>query len=178
MKFETVYSEPKYQGRIFSVRKDQVRLPNGVETSLDIIEHGGAVTILPLDSGENVWFVRQYRHAVGLEILELPAGGLEPGESPENCAQREIREEIGMRAGYLREVGAIYLAPGYSTEYLHIFLATDLSPAPLEGDIDEFLSIERIPLAQIPKMIQAGEIVDGKTLAVFQLAAPLLDNLA
>ncbi len=174
MKFETIHSEPIYQGRAFSVRKDQVKLPNGAETFLDIVEHGGAVTILPIDVDGNVWFVRQYRHAVGIEILELPAGTLEPGELPEICAQRENREEIGMRAGKLQKIGALYLAPGYSTEFMHIFLATDLSPAPLAGDIDEFLSVERVPLQQVPVMIQAGEIVDGKTLAVFQLAQPHL----
>ncbi len=176
MKFETIHSEPIYQGRAFSVRKDQVKLPNGTETSLDIVEHGGAVTILPIDAEGNVWFVRQYRHAAGIEMLELPAGALEPGEPPEICAQRETREEIGMRAGKLQKIGAFYLAAGYSTEFMHIFLATDLSPAPLDGDIDEFLSVERVPLQQVPAMIQAGEIVDGKTLAVFQLAAPHLNS--
>ena len=175
MKFETIHSEAVYQGRAFSVRKDQVRLPNGAETNLDIVEHGGAVTILPVDAEANVWFVRQYRHAVGLEILELPAGILEPGEPPEICAQRETREEIGMKAANLQKIGELYLAPGYSTEFMHLFLATDLSPAPLEGDIDEFLSVERVPLAQIPAMIETGEIVDGKTLAAFQLAQPQLE---
>ena len=106
----------------------------------------------------------------------MPAGGLEAGESPENCAQREIREEIGMKAGKLQKLGAFFLAPGYSTEFLHIFFATDLSPAPLDGDIDEFLSIERISLAQVFQMIRAGELLDAKTLAVFQLAAKRLDG--
>jgi ADP-ribose pyrophosphatase len=175
MKFETIHSQPIYQGRAFSVRKDQVRLPDGAETQLDIVEHGGAVTILPIDEQGNIWFVRQYRHAAGLEMLELPAGTLELGEPPEICAHREIREEIGMRAGKLQKIGEFYLAPGYSTEFMHIFLATNLSPDPLEGDIDEFLQIEKIPLKRVPAMVQAGEIIDGKTLAVFQLAAPYLN---
>jgi ADP-ribose pyrophosphatase len=174
MKFDTIHSQPIYQGRVFSVRKDQVRLPDGAETQLDIVEHGGAVTILPFDEQGNIWFVRQYRHAAGLEMLEIPAGGLEPGEAPEACAQREIREEIGMRAEKIQKIGEFYLAPGYSTELIHIFLATDLIPDPLEGDIDEFLQVEKIPLERIPSMIQAGEIIDAKTLAVFQLAQPYL----
>lgn len=174
MKFETLHSQPIYQGRVFSIRKDQVKLPNGAETVLDIVEHNGAVAILPIDAQGNVWFVRQYRHAAGLEMLELPAGGLEPGEAPEACARREIREEIGMAAGQLQKIGEFYLAPGYSTELLQIFLATDLSLAPLPGDVDEFLQVEQIPLAGIPALIQAGEIIDGKTLAVFQLAQPYL----
>jgi ADP-ribose pyrophosphatase len=174
MKFETIHSQAVYQGRAFSVRKDQVKLPDGAETTLDIVEHSGAVTILPIDSDGQVWFVRQYRHAAGIEMLELPAGTLEPGEAPESCAHREIREEIGMGAGKLQRMGTFYLAPGYSTEFMHIFLATDLSPAPLEGDIDEFLSVECFSLAQIPSLIQTGAIADAKTLAAFQLAEPHL----
>ena len=175
MKFETVHSQPIYKGRAFSVRKDQVRLPDGVETQLDIVEHNGGVGILPIDAEGNVWFVRQYRHAIGVELLELPAGTLEPGEAPEVCAQREIQEEIGMRAGKIQKIGTFYLAPGYSSERMHLFLATELSPAPLDGDVDEFLEIEKYHLENIPTMIQKGEIVDGKTLAVFQMAKPYLD---
>ena len=177
MKFKTIHSQPIYQGRVFSIRKDQVKLPDGAETVLDIVEHRGAVSILPIDEHGNVWFVRQYRHAAGLEMLELPAGGLEPGEAPEICAQREIREEIGMAAGHLQKIGAFYLAPGYSTELLHIFLATDLTPAPLPGDVDEFLQVEQIQLEQISSLVQAGKIVDAKTLAIFQLAPPFIANI-
>jgi len=176
MKFETIHSQAIYQGRAFSVRKDQVKLPDGAETALDIVEHIGAVTILPLDSKGQVWFVRQYRHAAGIEMLELPAGTLEPEEVPESCAHREIREEIGMGAGKLQKIGTFYLAPGYSTEFMHIFLATDLSPAPLEGDADEFLSVECYPIARIPDLIQAGEIIDAKSLAAFQLLEPYLTS--
>ena len=145
MKFELIHSEPIYQGRAFSVRKDRVQLPNGGETALDIVEHIGAVTILPVDSDGQVWFVRQYRHAAGCAMLELPAGTLEPGETPETCALRETREEIGQRAGNIQKIGQFYMAPGYSTEFMHVYLATDLSPDPLEGDADEFLSVVCIP---------------------------------
>ncbi len=155
MKFEMIHSESIYHGRIFSVRKDRVRLPNGGETTLDIVEHSGAVTILPIDADNNICFVHQYRHAAGIEMLELPAGGLEPGELPEVCAQRETREEIGMKAGKLENIGSFFLAPGYSTELLHVFLATELSPAPLERDVDEFLRVERIALAQVFEMISS-----------------------
>jgi ADP-ribose pyrophosphatase len=177
MKFETIHSKSIYQGRAFSVRQDQVRLPNGAETGLDIVEHSGAVTILPIDAEGNIWFVRQYRHAVGTVMLELPAGTLEPGEPPELCADRETREEIGMGAKSLQKVGTFYMAPGYSTEFMHVYVATGLFEAPLEGDSDEFLNVERIPMRQIPDMIQTGKIIDGKTLAVFQLAKPYLPEL-
>lgn len=174
MKFETIHSQSIYQGRAFSVRQDQVRLPNGAETHLDIVEHIGAVTILPLDADGQIWFVRQYRHAIKSEILELPAGTLEPGEDPAVCAARETREEIGMGAENLHKIGTFYMAPGYSTELMHVYVATGLFESPLAGDSDEFLDVERIPLAQIPDMLQTGKIVDGKTLAVFQLAKDYL----
>jgi ADP-ribose pyrophosphatase len=177
MKFETIHSQPIYRGRAFSVRQDQVRLPDGAETELDIVEHIGAVTILPIDADGHIWFVRQYRHAAGIEMWELPAGTLEPGESPEVCADRETREEIGMGARNFQKIGTFYMAPGYSTELMHVYLATDLFEAPLTGDSDEFLEVERIPMTQIPDMIQTGKIIDGKTLAVFQLAEPFLPEL-
>ena len=177
MKFETIDSQPMYRGRAFSVRQDRVRLPNGAESKLDIVEHVGAVTIMPVDSDGNVWFVRQYRHAIGIEILELPAGTLEPGEPPDVCAERETREEIGMGARKIQKIGAFYMAPGYSTEFMHVYLATDLYDAPLTGDSDEFLAIERIPINQILSMIQTGKFIDGKTLAVFQLAKPYFEEL-
>jgi ADP-ribose pyrophosphatase len=178
MKFETIHSQSIYQGRAFSVRKDRVRLPDGAETGLDIVEHIGAVTILPIDANGNIWFVRQYRHAVGQEMLELPAGTLELGESPLACADRETREEIGMGTRKLHRIGVFYMAPGYSTEIMYVYMATDLFESPLDGDSDEFLNVERIPLRQIPDMIHAGEIIDGKTLAAFQLAKPYLPELA
>ncbi len=164
MAFETVQSESMYQGRAFQVRKDLVRLPDGTTAQLDIVEHVGAVTIVPMDE-DGVWFVRQYRHATGKDLLELPAGTIEPGELPEVCAAREIREEIGMRAGQLRKLGEFFLAPGYSTEYMHVFLATGLVPDPLPHDQDEFLSIEHIPLADLDRGVQSGAIQDAKSLA-------------
>lgn len=170
MKYQTLQSEPVYQGKAFRVRRDQVRLPDGQLTRLDIVEHIGAVTILPLDADGRIWFVRQYRHAAAQELLELPAGTLEPGEPPEACARREIREETGLAAGELHKLGEFFLAPGYSTEYMHVFLATDLHPDPLPGDQDEFLSVEARPAGEVFEMIARGEIQDAKTLAALLLA--------
>jgi ADP-ribose pyrophosphatase len=174
MSFETIISEKIYQGRVFDLRRDQVRLPDGQQVQLDIVEHSGAVTLLPLDEEGFVWFVRQYRHAAQEEILELPAGTLDEAEEPETCALREVREEIGMAAGRIQKIGEFYLAPGYSTEYMYVYLATDLRPDPLQADFDEFLSIERIPLEQAFKLAESGEIRDGKTLATLFLARPYL----
>lgn len=170
MAFETESTQPIYQGRIFSVRQDQVRLPNGQITRLDIVEHPGAVVLVPVDDEGNLWFVRQYRHAAGEALLELPAGTTEPGEDLISCAHRELREETGMSAGEVSKIGEFYIAPGYSTEFLHIFLASGLRPDPLPGDDDEFIQIERIPIAQAFYLAENGQIRDAKTLASLVLA--------
>lgn len=170
MKFETLQRETVYQGKAFDVHRDKVLLPNGQSTQLDIVEHVGAVTILPLDEQGRIWFVRQYRHPAAQQLLELPAGTLEPGEPPEACALREIREETGQAAGEMRKLGEFFLAPGYSTETMHVFLATKLRPDPLPSDSDEFLSVETRPVAEVLQMVERGEIQDGKTLAALMLA--------
>ncbi len=175
MPFELLKSETIYTGRALTIRRDHVRLPDGRETRLDIVDHIGSVIIVPLDEEGNLLFVRQYRHAAGLDLLELPAGTLEVGEAPDDCARREVREETGMAAGKLERLGGFYLAPGYSTEYMHVYLATDLRADPLEADADEFLSIERHPLEGIAALVQEGKIPDAKSLAAFWLAWPFLE---
>jgi ADP-ribose pyrophosphatase len=175
MPFETIYSETVYSGKAFDVRRDQVRLPDGKETRLDIVVHPGAVTLIPIDSHGNVYFVRQYRHAVSKELLELPAGTLNEGEDPQDCALREVREETGMSAKALKLIGEFYLAPGYSTEYMYIYLATGLQPDPLPGDEDEFITVKIIPLNKVYDLISQGEIQDAKSLAALQIAHPHLE---
>jgi len=170
--FETIQSDMKYQGKAFSVREDQVQMPHGGISKLDIVEHVGAVTIFPIDEDGYVWFVRQYRHATGDELLELPAGTLEDSEDPISCAQREIQEEIGMAAGDLQEMGEFFLAPGYSTEYMYVYLASDLTPSSLPGDEDEFLSIEKIHINKVIEMARENLFRDAKTLAALMLALP------
>jgi ADP-ribose pyrophosphatase len=175
MPFELLKSELIYPGRAFTIRRDTLRLPDGRETRLDIVEHIGSVVIVPLDTNGHLLFVRQYRHATGLDLLELPAGTIDEGESPEACARREIREETGMAAGRLELLGGFYLAPGYSTEYMHVYLANNLRFEPLEPDADEFLSVEHIPLAKVMEMVELGEIPDAKTLAALLLARTHLE---
>jgi ADP-ribose pyrophosphatase len=170
MGFELIRSEPLLKGRVFTIRRDHLKTPDGRETTLDIIEHGGSVLIVPIDQAGNVLFVRQYRHAAGKDLLELPAGTLDQGEKPEACAARELREETGFAAGRLEKVGQFYLAPGYSTEFMHIYVARDLRPDPLEADADEFLSLETIPLAKAMEMAERGEVPDAKSLAGLFLA--------
>jgi ADP-ribose pyrophosphatase len=177
MPFELLKSEIIYPGRAFTIRRDTLRLPDGHETILDIVEHIGSVIIVPMDADGNILFVRQYRHAAGLDLLELPAGTLDDGEAPEACAHREIREETGMAAGKLEYLGGFYLAPGYSTEFMHVYLATDLHSDPLEADADEFLSVEHIPLAEALELAENGGIPDAKSLAAFFLGKSHLVEL-
>lgn len=173
---ELIHSENIFSGRAFSIRRDLLRLPDGSQVEREIVEHAGSVVILPLDEAGNILFVRQYRHAAALDLLELPAGVLEPGETPEACASREVREETGMAAGRLQGLGGFYLAPGYSTEYMHVFLATDLHFNPLEADPDEDLNVEKIPLREALDLPRQGALSDAKSLAAFHLARPYLEK--
>jgi ADP-ribose pyrophosphatase len=174
MKFETVDSQTVHKGKVFNLRLDQVRMPDGKQARFDIIDHPPAVTLVPVDTDNTILFIRQYRHAIGGEILELPAGVVEAGEPAELCARREIREETGMSASEILNIGEFYQVPGYSTEYMYVYLAKDLKPDPLPGDEDEYISVERIPVDKAYQMAQNGEIVDAKTLAALLLAAPHL----
>ncbi len=173
---ETIKQETIYSGQAFNVRRDEVRFPNNQTTQLDIIEHVGAVTIVPIDADGRILFVSQYRHATGNELLELPAGTLDEGESPENCALREIREETGYAAGNLTKLGEFYLAPGYSTEYMFVYLATELNPAPLPGDPDEFITLIPMPVEQAYGLALFGGLQDGKSLAALLLAQPIIHH--
>ena len=116
MSVKVIESKTVFQGRVFNVRQETIELPDGRSAHLDIVAHHGAVTIIPLDERGQIWFVRQFRHAAGELLLELPAGVIETDESPEECARRETQEEIGMAADHLQHIGEFYLAPGYSTE--------------------------------------------------------------
>ena len=174
MPFELIRSETLLQGRAFKIRRDYLKTPNGRETRLEIIEHGGSVVLIPIDDDGNLLFVRQYRHAVGKDLLELPAGTRDNDEPFEECAAREIREETGMQAGKLQKVGEFYLAPGYSSEFMIVFLATELRDNPLDADDDEFLQVEKIPLKQAIQMAERGDIPDAKSLAALLLAKPYL----
>jgi len=176
MSFDLLKSETIYPGRAFTVRRDTVRLPNGNKSQLDIVEHAGSVIIIPMDSEGNLLFVRQYRHAVRLDLLELPAGVMNEGETPEVCAQREIREETGMAANYIEHLGGFFLAPGYSTEYMNVFLATELHENPLKADPDEFISVERIPIGKALILATEGRIPDAKSLAALLLAKSTLEK--
>ena len=158
-------SERVFDGRLLKLRVDRVALPSGRETTREVVEHPGAVAIVPLlDDGRAV-LVRQYRHAVGRALLEIPAGTLDqPGESAEDAAARELAEETGYTAARLERLAAFYPAPGFATEHMTLFLATGLT----EGDQgmmeDEEITVETVELDAVPDLIARGELRDAKTL--------------
>jgi ADP-ribose pyrophosphatase len=177
MAYERMNTEVIYQGRAFSVMRILVNLPDGNQKHYDLVGHNGSVTLVPVNDRGEIYFVRQYRIGVKDYLLELPAGVLDTGEDPEAGAGREIREETGMAASHLLKIGDFYMAPGYSDEFLTIFLATGLYPSPLSADADEFLEIEIIPAHKALAMAEAGQIQDGKSLAALFLAKPHLTKL-
>ena len=174
MSFTILSSRQVYGGRAVGLRVDEVQLANGATATWEVVTHPGAVTLVPLDSEGRLWFVRQYRHSVAQEMLELPAGTLHPGEDPAACAARELQEEIGMAAGRLTKLGEFFLAPGYSQEHMHVYLATHLTPSALPGDADEDIAVEQIAVEDALNMAFAGHLPDAKTLAALMLALPHL----
>jgi ADP-ribose pyrophosphatase len=153
-----------YEGRVVSLRVDKVLLPDGHSALREVAEHAPVVVIVPLDGEGNVLLVRQYRLPVRQLLLELPAGGIDSGESIEEAVQRELQEETGQRAGHLERLAAFYASPGYCDELMHLFLATDLEPSPLAADSDESIEVVRMPVAEALALVERGEICDAKTI--------------
>ena len=171
MSFETVLaSERVYEGRILNLRVDEIRTPTGVEALREIVENGGAVAMVALDDQQQVILVRQYRHAVRSLVIEIPAGKLDGDEDPLEGAQRELREETGYRAGRFDRLGSFYPAPAWSTEFVYLYLVTDLTPGPTNPEADEAIELLLVPLAEAIEMIHSGAIIDGKTIAALLLA--------
>ena len=162
--------------RKFSVVEDELELPDGRVATVNIVKHPGAVVILPRDSNGELLLIRQYRHALRAELLEFPAGTLEPGEAPLKCAQREIAEETGFRAERWSELGELYPAPGICDERQLLFFATELTYAPLPADDDESITVERYSPEQVESFIVSGALNDAKSISVF-LRAKLLGLL-
>ncbi|GAB4426189.1 MAG: NUDIX hydrolase [Chloroflexi bacterium OHK40] len=158
-----VERERIFSGPIFSVATGRARLADGQTARRDVVEHRGGVGIVPVQDGR-VLLVRQYRIAAGRELLEIPAGLREVGEAPEATAARELAEELGYAAGRLVPLGSYYSSPGFTDEQTHLFLALDLRPVTGTPDWDERLHAEERRLDDVPAMLAAGEILDGKTL--------------
>ena len=160
-----------YKGRIVQLGLEKALLPNGAQVELEIIRHPGAAAVVPLHSDGTVTLVRQHRHAVAQEILEVPAGVLEKAEDPVVCAARELAEEVQLKAETFVHLSTIHTTPGFTDETIWLYLAQDLSVAPGVPDWDESLMPVRLPFSKILKMISTGKIRDGKTICALYLAA-------
>ncbi len=165
MEERTVDSRRVFDGHLISVRVDEVELADGRRTRREIVEHPGAVVIAAWD-GERLATVRQWRHPAGAELLELPAGTLDPGEAPLATAARELAEECGLAAGSWLEGPRFYSAPGFCTELLHSFVATDLVEAPSIADADEELETGWLTLPEALAAIDEGRVMDAKSIAL------------
>jgi ADP-ribose pyrophosphatase len=171
MRETIVHTEEIYDGRVVNLLIHEVRLPDGKPARREVVRHPGAVAMVALDEEQNVLLVRQYRIAADRMMLEIPAGTLEPDESPDICAVRELREETGYKPARLRSLGGVYVAPGYTSEFIHLYLATDLEESALQADDDESIEVKRLPLGEALRMVEQGEIVDGKTVVALLLVA-------
>lgn len=171
MKETITHQRQIYSGRVVTLSLLDVTLPNGEAGKRELIQHPGAVAVVALDSDNNVLLVKQYRIAADKILREIPAGTLNPGEDPFVCAERELQEETGYKPGKLERIGGIYPAPGYTTEFIHLFIATDLTESRLAMDADEFIEVERLPLAQAVALVDSGEIADAKSVAGLLRAA-------
>jgi len=173
----TISSRRVHEGRVINVRVDTIRLPNGKEALRDVVEHRGAVAIVPMLDAGTVVMVRQFRTAAGKVLLEIPAGTREPGEELELCARRELAEETNFQAQHMVKMFQSYVAPGYSSELIHVYLAYGLAPVDGHTDDDEFVEVERVPLSAVADMIARGEIEDGKTIGGLLAAMDMLPKL-
>ena len=171
---ETLERREIFAGNILRLYLDRVRLPDGREAEREVVEHRGAVGMVALEEGGDVYLVRQYRHATGKDLLEIPAGKLDEGEGPLACARRELAEEIGLDGGTWDRLASFYTTPGFSDEVLHLYLARELRPAEAAPDEDEFLEVVRLPLTEALAMVSAGGIEDAKTIAGLALATLFL----
>ena len=162
---ETLSSRLIFEGRAVRLRVDTVRTPDGRETTREIVEHEECVAVIAVDEEGDILLVRQFRKPVEKELLEIPAGGIDPGETPEDSVRREMREETGFLPRKLEKLGGFYSSPGFCTEYLYLYLATDLVSSPLQAEDSEGITLVRVPPAQIPALLASGTICDAKSIA-------------
>jgi ADP-ribose pyrophosphatase len=166
MSTEKIVSSKKiFSGRAVSLRVDTVELQTGRQTTREIVEHDECIVAVPIDKENNILLVRQFRYAIGKTLLELPAGGIERNETPEDATRRELQEEIGYLPNKLEALGSFYSSPGFCTEYLYLFVATDLTPSRLIASDTDEIEVVRMPVTRIRDMIAKNEIRDMKSIA-------------
>lgn len=177
MKLITKSDKKIFSGRVFDLLKRKITYPDGKQSEYDVLTHNGAVAIVPIDSDGNIWFVKQYRPAIEKFLLEIPAGLKEDGEKPEDCAIRETQEEIGKKPQKLLLLQEFYSAPGYSNEYMYLYLADGLEDSHLPEDDDEYIEeIISIPIEKVKIMLENNEFEDIKTIAGLILAINKIEN--
>lgn len=167
---KTIDSQSIFEGRIIKVRLDTVLLPNGKQSTREIVGHASAVAVVALDEEDKMIMVRQYRKPVEQMVLEIPAGIMEKGEEPLESACRELEEETGYKADHWEELGSFFTGPGFTDERIYLFLATGLHGGTTNPDEDEFLDLCRFPLSELEGMLKRGEIIDAKTIIGLQWA--------
>ncbi len=148
-----------------NLRIDTIEKASGEVTTREIVWHADCIAVVVLDDKDNVILEKQFRRPAGKVLLEIPAGGIEEGETPEEAVKRELQEEIGYLPGKVTRLGGFYAAPGYCTEYLHLFLATDLKPSQLTAEDTDEIEIVRVPVSEIKGLIESGQICDAKSVA-------------
>ena len=163
-----------YEGRIVSLREDTVELASGGRAEREVVEHAQVVAIVPLDDDGNVVLVRQYRLPAQEALLEAPAGGVDPGESVEAAAQRELQEETGYRAERFERLTGFFVSPGFCTEFVHVFLATGLAEGRIDADADEQIEVQRVSMSEAVRLVESGAIKDAKSIIGILLAAKRL----
>ena len=168
--FEVVSSSRPFEGKIVSVRIDEIRMEEGRTSRQEVVEHRESMTVVAVDGEDRILLVRQYRHPTGEELLETPAGSVDPGETAEAAVNRELAEETGYCAREVRSLGGFFLAPGWATEYMHVYLARDLYESQAEPDEDERIEVVRLSFPEWEAQIAAGEIRDCKSIAAWHLA--------
>jgi len=173
---EAISSEEIFKGKIVHLFRDTVRLPNGKEATREVMRHVGAAAVVPLTDEGNVILVRQYRYPFAQVMLEIPAGKLDAGEDPLDCAKRELLEETGVDAKEFVYLGAFYPSVAMLDEVIHLYLARDFSKGSAKLDADEFLHVEQRPLGEVVEQVMHGEIPDGKTQAAILKAYYLLNG--
>jgi ADP-ribose pyrophosphatase len=165
-----VSSERLYNGKVINLDRDTVRFPDGSTGQLEMVRHPGASAVVPFideprGADPRVYLIKQFRHAADGPIWEIPAGRLDPGETPATCAQRELEEEIGMTADVLARLTTIYTTPGFTDEKIHLYLAHELKKGVHRREPDEFMEVHTRKWSEVMSMARNGEIQDGKTLA-------------
>ncbi len=165
-----IASNTVFAGKLVRVRVDTVELPDGRQAFREVVGHRPAVVVVPIDADGNVLLVSQYRYPIGEELLEAPAGVMEDGETPDECANRELQEETGHLGRSLVRLGQFWSVPGFCDELMHVYLARDLEPSVLEADPDENITTELVPFASVGELIRTGAIQDAKTIAALLMA--------